>query len=169
MFHALAKGIRNVSNILNVIAMGMLFILMLQGFVDVVGRYLFNKPIIGTMERGEVLLALMVFLAWGYTQIVKGHVSLDFFIAQLPPRVRAAVNFATTFLVLVFFILIVWQGTVAAKLYHDGGRLIYVIHWPLAPFQLMVPISALVLCLVLIMEMTQFFFEMIREGKDVSP
>ena len=159
---ALAKGIANVSSFLNYIAMGLLFILMLQGVADVVGRYLFNKPIIGTMERGEVLLALMVFLGWGYTQIVKGHVSLDFFVAQLSPRVLAIVNFATTFLVLVLFILIIWQGVITAQLYHEGDRLIYVIHWPLAPFQLVVPLSAFVLCLVLIMEMIQLFFQIKR-------
>ena len=65
------KVVRNVCNIFNYIGMMLLFILMVQGFADVIGRYLFKRPIIGTMERGEVLLALMVFLGWGYTQ--KNH------------------------------------------------------------------------------------------------
>lgn len=159
---ALTKAIEKVSNVLNYIAMGLLFILMLMGVANVIGRYFFNRPIIGTMERGQVLLALMIFLSWGYTQIVKGHVNLDFFVAILPPRARAAVNFVSTLAVLALFILIVWQGTITAQLYHAGGRLIYVIHWPLAPFQLVVPISAFVLCLVLIMEAVQLFFEMTK-------
>lgn len=159
---ALEKGIRAASNILNVIAMGLLFLLMVQGAADVIGRYIFNRPIMGTMERGSVLLALMVFLAWGYTQIVKGHVNVTFFLSRFSPRARATVNFATTFLVLLFFGLIVWQAIITAQLYHEGGRLIYVIHWPLAPFQLVVSLSAFILCLVLIMEMVQFLFQMKR-------
>jgi len=159
---ALEKGIRVASSILNVIAMGLLFLLMLQGAADVIGRYIFNRPIIGTMERGSVLLALMVFLAWGYTQIAKGHVNVTFFLSRFSPRARATANFATTLLMLIFFGLIVWQGIITAQRYHEGGRLIYVIHWPLAPFQILVSVSAFILCLVLIMEMVQFFFQMKR-------
>lgn len=154
---ALEKVVKKVANILNSIAVVLLFILMIQGAADVIGRYLFNKPIIGTMERGQVFLGLMVLLSWGYTQIQKGHVSVDFFIAQFPPRLQEIINFITTFMVLVFCSLIVWQGLVIAQLYHEGGRIIYVIHWPLALFQLFVPLSAFIFCLVLIMEMIQSF------------
>ncbi len=153
---ALEKGISRTSNILSLIGVGMLFILMLQGAADVIGRYVFNKPIIGTMERAEVLLALTVFLGWGYTQNAKAHIDVKFFVARFSHRVRALVNVVTTFLVLVLFILIVWQSAVMAKAYYETGRLIYVIHWPLAPFTLVVCLGALVVCLVLIMQMVQF-------------
>ncbi|GAJ22377.1 unnamed protein product, partial [marine sediment metagenome] len=93
-------------------------------------------------------------------QTAKAHVSVDLFIRRLPPRARAISDLATTFLALVLFSLIAWQGVVTAKLYHDAGRLIYVIHWPLAPFQLFVSLGALVLCLVFIMEMIQLFRQM---------
>lgn len=156
---ALEKGITNASKVLNVIGMVLLFVLMMQGAVDVIGRYLFNKPIIGTMERGQVLLALMVFLGWGYTQIAKAHVNVELFFRRFPPRAQAITKFVTTFLVLVFFILMGWQAVMSAKLYHEGGRLIYVIHWPLAPFQFVVTLGALVLCLVFIMEMVRSFYQ----------
>lgn len=159
---ALEKGITNASNVLNVIGMVLLFVLMMQGAADVIGRYLFNKPIIGTMERSQVFLALMVVLGWGYTQIARGHVTVEFFLRRFPSRVRAITNFVTNFLVLVLFSLIVWQAVITAKLYHEAGRLIFTIHWPLAPFQLFVSLGALVLCLVLIMDMIQLFLQMKR-------
>lgn len=157
------KIINNINGIFNTIAAVMLFLLMVQGTADVVGRYLFNSPISGTMERGQVLLALMVFLSWGYTQIKKGHVSVELFILKFPPRVRAVTNLATTFLTFVFFVLIVWQATLAAMGTHKAGEVIYVIHWPLAPFQLFVPLGAIFLCLVLILEMIQYLHQ-IKEG-----
>jgi len=159
---ALEKGIRNTSNILSVIAAGLLFVLMALGAVDVIGRYIFNKPITGTQEMGQVFLALMVVLGWGYTHIARAHVNVDLFLRRFPPRARAITNLATTFLALVLFSLIVWQGVITAKLYHDAGRLIYTVLWPLAPFQLFVSLGALVLCLVFIMEMVQFFLQMKR-------
>lgn len=156
------KAIRKVNQVFNSIAVILLFILMVQGGADVIGRYLFDMPIIGTMERGQVFLGVMVLLSWGYTQIQKGHVSVDFFIAQLSERKRAIIHFVTTFMVLLLFGLIVWQGSVIARLYYEGGRIIYVIHWPLALFQLFVPLSAFFVCLVLIMEMIQSFSEIMR-------
>lgn len=159
-FQPAEKGVRNISNILNAIGVGMLLILMLQGAADVIGRYLFNRPIIGTVERGQVLLALMVFLSWGYTQIVKGHVRIEFFIIRFPLRVQLITNLITTLLSLVFFGLIVWQSTILALEYFELGQLVYVIHWPVAPFALFAPIGALVLCIVLAMEMVQLLQQM---------
>lgn len=158
------KGVINICSVLNVIGAGMLFILMLQGAADVAGRYLFNRPIMGTMERGQVLLAMMVFLSWGYTYIMKGHVTVDVLISRLPHRVQIMSNFAATFLSLIFCILIVWRSTVKGLEYLQTGELVYVIHWPLAPFALVAPIGALLLCIVLISEMVQFSRQMKGEG-----
>lgn len=131
----------------------------MQGTTDVLGRYLFNKPIIGTVERGEVILAAIVFLGLGYTQLVKGHVNVELLLSRFPPRAQAITNFATTFVGLVIFILIAWQAALIAKMYHEVGRLIYVIDWPLAPCQLLITIGASVLCLVFIMQMIQYLLQ----------
>jgi len=128
---------------------------MLQGAADVAGRYLFNQPIIGTMERGQVLLAMMVFLSWGYTYIMKGHVTVDVLISRLPHRVQMMSKFAAAFLSLIFCILIVWRSAVKGLGYLQAGELVYIIHWPLAPFALVAPIGALLLCIVLVLELIQ--------------
>lgn len=158
------KTLNGICKVFNTIAAVLLFILMVLGTIDVIGRYVFNAPIVGTMERGQVLLALMVFLSWGYTQIKKGHVRVELFIARFPPRIRAVMDFATTFLTLIFFILIVWQSTVMAFETQKTGEVIYVIHWPMAPFQLLVPIGGIFLCLVLITEMIQYIRQIQRGG-----
>ena len=150
-------AINKICKIFNAVAAGMLFLLMVLGATDVIGRYLFNAPINGTMERGQILLGLMVFLSWGYTQIKKGHVNVELFVMKFPPRLRSITNFITTLLMLLFMILIVWQSTLAAIDTHNVKEVIYVIHWPLAPFMLFVPIGGIFLCLVLMMELMQHF------------
>jgi len=154
---AFETAINAICKIFNAIAAGMLFLLMVLGAADVIGRYLFNAPINGTMERGQILLGLMVFLSWGYTQIKKGHVNVELFIMKFPPRLQAITNCVTTVLMLLFMILIVWQSTLAAIETHKVKEVIYVIHWPLAPFMLFVPLGGIFLCLVLIMEVMQYF------------
>ena len=159
---ALEKTIEQTSSVLSYVGVALLFVLMVQGAADVIGRYLFNKPIMGTMERGQVVLALMVFLGWGYTQLLKGHVNVELFTSYLARRAQAITKFIMTFLVLVFFIFIAWQSVMTALAYQDSGRLIYVIHWPLAPFQLFVTLGAIVLCLVLVMDLAALIPQMKR-------
>lgn len=161
-FQAFEKGITSTSNVLNIIGMVLLFALMVQGFADVFGRYVFNRPILGTMERGQVLLALMVFFGWGYTHIARAHVNVELFLKRFPPKAKAIANFITTFLSLVFFVLIIWQAIVSSQGYAEGGRLIYVIHWPLAPFHYMVSVGAVILCLVFIRDLVQYFIQIKR-------
>ena len=156
---ALEKGVRNICGVLNWICIILLFVLMMQGTADVLGRYLFNKPIIGTTERGELILATMIFLGWGYTHLVKGHVNVEFLLSRLPPRAQAITNFVTSFVGMVIFVLIAWQALLIAKMYRELGRLVYVIDWPLAPFQVLITVGAAVLCLVFITDMVKYILQ----------
>jgi TRAP-type C4-dicarboxylate transport system permease small subunit len=161
---AIEKAIKKTNSILSAIGASMLFVLMLLGAADVIGRYLFNKPIIGAQEIGTVLLGTMVFISWGSTQIARAHVNVELFTPRFPPRVRAIANFVITFLSFILFSLIVWQAAMIGKDFHEAGRLIYVIHWPLAPFQFLVSFGALVLCLVFIMQMIESFSQIKKRG-----
>ena len=149
------KIVLHTSLIFNSVAAILLFLLMIAGAADVIGRYLFNAPINGTMERGQLMLALMVFLSWGYTQIKKGHVNVELFVSHFPPRLRIITDLITTLVTLALFIGIVWQSAIMALETHKTGEVVYVIHWPLAPFQFFVPLGGIVLCLVLVAEIIQ--------------
>lgn len=161
---AIEKAIKKTNSILSVIGAGMLFILMVLGAADVIGRYLLNKPIMGAQEIGTVLLGVMVFISWGATQEVRAHVNVELLTPRFPPMLRMIVNLVTTFLALVLFSLIVWQAAMTGKDFHESGRLIYVIHWPLAPFQFVVSFGALVLCLVFIMQMIESISKIKKRG-----
>ena len=110
------------------------------------------------------MLGLMVFLSWGYTQIKKGHVNVELFILHFPPRLRLITDIVTTLLTLCLCIIIVWQSTLMAIETHQSGEVVYVIHWPLAPFQLMVPLGGILMCLVLVMEVIQFVYQLKRRN-----
>lgn len=149
------KIVIRTSSALNAIAACLLFVLMIAGAADVLGRYLFNAPINGTMERSQLLVGLMVFLSWGYTQVKKGHVSVEIFIVHLPGRLKSFAEILTTLMTLALFILIVWQSFVMAIETYKSGEVVFVIHWPLAPFQFFVPLGGVVFCLVLIADIIQ--------------
>ncbi len=161
--HIWEKSIRYVSNGLRVIGTGMLCLLMLLGAGDVIGRYFFNKPIMGTLEVSEILLGGIVFFGWAYTLYLQAHVKVDIFYSRLRPRMQGIVGLFTSFLSLVLFSLIAWQAAKIATTYLKGHRLVPLLNIPLYPFQLFVSLGAVVLCLELIVQIIHLVSQ-VRKG-----
>jgi TRAP-type C4-dicarboxylate transport system permease small subunit len=134
-------------------AAGMIFVipLMLLTTGDVVGRSFFNKPIAGTFELSEFMLAIIILLSAAYTQQVKGHVSVDFRTSRFPPRVQGTLQVLTTLLSLAIITIVIWQGLVLGleeKAVTDQLRI------PKAPFKILVGICGGLLWL-------QLFFDLV--------
>ncbi|MEE8436324.1 MAG: TRAP transporter small permease [bacterium] len=69
-----------------------LAVMMLLTFFDVIGRRVFNNPIVGTVEVTELLMGLLIFLGIGYTTFHRGHIRVDVVITYLPRRVQAVLE-----------------------------------------------------------------------------
>ncbi|SEQ82184.1 TRAP transporter small permease [Thalassovita taeanensis] len=54
--------------------------------VDVIGRYLFNAPLLGAMELTEVILAAVIFLGLTAVSLSDGHVTVDLLTDRMPIR-----------------------------------------------------------------------------------
>jgi len=66
----------------------MLIAMMLLTVCDVIGRYLFNAPILGAAELTEVLLCATIFLGLGAVCICEDHVTVDLFTDKFPDAVQ---------------------------------------------------------------------------------
>jgi TRAP-type C4-dicarboxylate transport system permease small subunit len=153
-------GIKRTSNILVYVCMGMLLVMMFLGTADVVGRYLFNKPILGTVEIFEILLPGIVLLGLAYTQLVKAHVRVELFYSRFRPKRQAVVGLAITLWTIILFAIIAWRGTVLAISYWRYERMISNIQVPMYLVQLLVPLGALAIILVLVVDVLHFLAEM---------
>lgn len=71
------------------LATGSLLALMtLLTTVDVVGRYLFNRPLRGAFELTEVLMAALIFAALPLVTLRSEHIAVDLLDLWIPARVR---------------------------------------------------------------------------------
>ena len=157
------KGVQYAEKIFIFIG-GIMFLgLMFLGAGDVLGRYLMNSPIRGTMEISEILMGGIVLLSWAYTQRNKGHVTVDLFISRYPRRMRPVVDLLTLFLSLVLFVAITRQSTVIAIRCWQEQRVIPTLEIPTAPFHFLVPVGAALLCIEFIIQMLHLIQE-IRKG-----
>jgi TRAP-type C4-dicarboxylate transport system permease small subunit len=134
-------------------AMIALFGMMMLGTADVVGRYLFNSPITGTLEIFTILLPVLTLFSLADTQSIDGHLTagvIDFF--HLKPETRTKIRFGVQVLVFCLFLLVVWRGVGGAMLTLRSHRTIGNIEVPLWIPQLAAPLGALVMCLVLVVQ-----------------
>lgn len=162
--NTLAKGVRLTNSAVKYVCASLLFFMMALGTVDVVSRYLFNKPILGSLETFEILLPAIVLLGLGYTQENKAHVRMEIFVSHLSFRTQAVLNVLTNGCALFVSVLILWRGLVLAIRYWHMGRTIPTIEVPMFLPQLLVPLAALILSLVLIVQIIQYVTEL-RGGK----
>ncbi len=120
---------------------------------DVIGRSFFNKPIPGTFELSEYILATFILLGAAYTQQVKGHVGVDFLISRLPDRLRILCQVVTNILSLFIIGILIWQGFlegIREKAVSDMLRI------PQYPFRLLVAIGGFLLFLELLIDLTGY-------------
>ena len=157
--------IRAVEKVLNVIAGLMLLAMMFLGAADVIGRYIFNRPITGAMESSQLLMGGMVFLAWAYTLAKREHVTVDLLFIMYPKRVRATLYFIAMIITFILFGLIAWQSAGMAISDWQSGKLVRIILVPIAPFKALVPLGAFLLCLECVIQIIKTAPVMIR-GKE---
>ena len=160
----LERSVRIMSDLLMYVSAALLLVMLFLGIADVTGRYLFNRPIIGTAEIFEVLMPGMVLLSLAYTQRVKAHVTVDLFISKISPRPRAIIDFAITLWAILLFGIIVWQGILMVFSYHESGRVLTNIGVPMFLPRLLVPLGALAICFVFFVDLLHLMREIRKNG-----
>ena len=123
--------------------------LMLLTTGEVIGRNLFNRPIAGTVELSEYLLAVFILLGVAYTQQVKGYVGVSFFVSRLPLRGQMLLNIVSTLLTLFIFAILAWQGLIVGMEEKTVSDMLRV---PQVPFRLLVAVAAFLTCLELLID-----------------
>jgi len=144
-----------------VATIGMVFVLplMLITTADVVGRGFFNKPIAGTFELSEYMLAVIILLGAAYTQQVKGHVAVDFLTSKFSNKTQALCQTLVLFLSLFIVTILVWQGFmlgIEEKGVTDQLRV------PRAPFKMLVGIGGCLLWLQLFFDFIDSITKVVR-------
>jgi TRAP-type C4-dicarboxylate transport system permease small subunit len=74
--------------VLGITSASVLFLMMLVTAVDVVGRYLFNKPLNGGFELTEMMLAALIYCGLPLVSKRREHIVIDTFDPLMSPRVK---------------------------------------------------------------------------------
>jgi TRAP-type C4-dicarboxylate transport system permease small subunit len=133
--------------------------LMLITTGDVLGRSVFNKPITGTFELSEYMLAVVVLLGAAYTQQVKGHVTVEFLTSRLSRRTEQVCRVITLALSLFIVTILVWQGFTLAI---EETGVTDQLRIPRAPFKMLVGIGCGLLWLQILLDLIDALSGVVR-------
>src|SRR5258708_21090982 len=103
-------------------------------FVDVVARYLFNRPIRGAFEVTELMLLVLIFAGLPLVSHGDEHVTMDFIDRMLPPRAVTVLIRTVHAIVAALFFFLTWQMLIKAGRIAGYGDTTDVLRIAVGPF-----------------------------------
>lgn len=128
---------RRVEGLLGVAASALLLFMMLLTFVDVVLRYLFNRPLAGAFEVTELVLLVLIFAGLPLVTYADEHALMDFIDRLLGPRgTRALERTVQALCAGVMFLLawLVWLKADRIWAYRDTTDVLRIVYGPFVYF-----------------------------------
>lgn len=149
----------------NIIGVGILFLMVVLTFVNVVLRKFFNSPIIGVVEITEVLMIVAIFLAVAHTQNKKAHISVDIITNRLAPRPKLIMEAVHNLLAAAMFVIVIWQ-VYEQMLYfiQKNSQHSHYFNLPDAPFAGVIIFGCILLTLLLIRDFLVNIREALQTG-----
>jgi TRAP-type C4-dicarboxylate transport system permease small subunit len=111
------------------------FLMMVLVVANIIGRYLFNKPVTGTLEFTESLLVLIIFCSVALTQYDGGHIRVNLVTRRLPKRVARILTVVAMLCGCAFFTWCAYAAWIfAAQSYsfneQEWGEVVFPL-WPM--------------------------------------
>lgn len=129
-------------------ASAILFALMMLTVVDVVARYVFNRPLRGAFEVTELLLLVLIFAGLPLVSLANEHVSMDFIDRALGPRaLRGLAAFVQALCAAIMFGLayLIWLKADRIRAYGDATDVLRILYGPFVYFMaVMIGLTGLV-------------------------
>jgi TRAP-type C4-dicarboxylate transport system permease small subunit len=151
-----------------VISSVLIFGMMALVFVDVVGRFAFNKPIFGSYELVQMGMGLLVFYALPYAQYKKGLVRVDFIInyfPKLPRKILWVIGDVISTVVcyaLAYACYLHAAGTLVAS-----GAKTSVLMIPMYPFYYIASVGLLLFALILTVDTLHSAMSVFQKDEDI--
>ena len=128
------KWERQADAVLGIAASALLFCMMALTFVDVVARYLLNKPIRGGFEITELLLLVLIFAGLPLVSHADEHVTMDFIDRLLPGWLVGIWLRAMHAICAVIMAFLTWQVWIKAGKIAAHADTTDVLRVPVTPF-----------------------------------
>jgi len=128
---------RRADAVLGIAASAILMAMMCLTFVDVVARYVFNRPLRGGFEITELLLLVLIFAGLPLVSHADEHVTMDFIDRLLGERAKLRLGRAVHLVVAALMFFMAWQVWIKAgriSSYGDATDVLRILYGPFVYF-----------------------------------
>lgn len=126
-----------------------LSILILFVVTNVLSRFLFKRPIPGTIEVIELITVVIAFFSVAYTEVRRSHIYVELVISKFPKQARAICRGIMYLICTAFFTVLGFEAWRLGYSYLSPTiRDTYVLHIPIAPFIFVISVGSFILALV---------------------
>lgn len=137
--------------------------MMLLIIADVIGIKIFSNPVPGGIEYVSFLSVVAIAFAVPFTQVMKGHVAVDFIVESFPRRARLLIECFTMLLSVVLFALLMIYGFRYAGLLRTSGEVSMTQKIPFHPFVYGMAVCFVVVFLVLLLQFVRTLLKARRQ------
>ena len=157
LFERIAKRSESIDTWLNYVGITFAVLLMTMTVVNVVGRYVFNEPVMAYVDVMQMMMALLVFLTLGYSQLKDGQIRFELFMTRILKGGRRyhVMESVHLFLALATFAVIAVNSADSAISAYQTQDTTLTVLLPTWPARAGVAIGAIGLCL-------RLFFQLVR-------
>jgi TRAP-type C4-dicarboxylate transport system permease small subunit len=125
----------------------MMGLMMLLTTVDVVMRYIFNRPITGAPELSELLMVVLVFPALAWNTVDRNQIRVDILVNSWRPKTRLVMEICTLTLTLATYGVLTWQSGIESAATTDTSSLLSV---PESIFRWVATVGFTLLCVTIV-------------------
>ena len=107
---ALSLAMSRVTNALAFFSGSLVFLYVLLVAANIIGRNFFNRPIDGTVEIGQLVLAMVIFFNLAYAQLEKAHIRVTFLLEHLSSKYRRKMELAILAIGFFCMAIMTWRS-----------------------------------------------------------
>ena len=161
------KVVNFIGRLTNTVGIIVLVAMMLLTGIDVFLRYVFNRPILGSVEITELLMVVLSFMAIVWCTSAKLHIKVDLLSNRLSDTTKIVSDIIFYFLYLALIGFITWRSFLEALSVrptdvYGGARssILDILHYP---FYLLIAVAGGLISLILLIFIGQSIAKVVRK------
>ena len=133
-----------ISRIIALIGLAGLLVLASATVLDVLMRWIFNKPIVGLNDTYSMFAAIVIASSFPLCIAERGNVTIRFMGKLLGPRTSDVFEAFGNLVACIIFSLMTWQLWLYTDQLLEDGETTWILSWPVSPWWRMITILVMV-------------------------
>ena len=144
---------------------GWVLVMMLLTVLDVTGRYFFSKPVTGTIEMSQFMLAAFGILGMAYTHASNSNIRVTALTRALPHRLTAVLDTVTGVFTLQLIGAIVWYALIMGVEDFHAGAATDTLAIPIYPLKFLLALGAFLMMLTMALDLWESIRAIFKKEK----